>query len=600
MIKLMQPGKIKEPGKTSTLDQIGIKNDVDQSSLHHNYLNIYETEISRIGIEIENVALISGVNSVNTANTFAEWLPDATIHLLAVRDLDEKDRSETLRNVVVYDPVTVGAMTRVLSTLPGVQLIVEDGTNKKSHKRKCFRELFFHLDDNGLYACEDLHATYINRFNDDNGEDVWSLLGRIMHYKLDLKRQIASSEKDDKALAGGIGSVTSYGKLLFVTKSGTHAYKLREYEANAALAARYGNTWGRIIETHPARTFESKALASTNRPELEKRFRSPIEVPELNLREYKNASYARGQVMFKDNLILPDTFRHPMQKRLYNRFLQDESKNFAKIPERSRSTKYLPGRYFYLDTEYPAYYGHVTTEIISRLWAWSTAKQLYPDLKAIVTPKEGSKDIPSYERMILGAFGIEDSDIVCVNKPFVVESILAATPMFANPKYVHPSCRDIWDTIRDRLRTSSEDRPRKIFVNRPTGLARECRNGEDVVDVFRSFGFEVLYPENMSLGDQVDTFAKADVVAGFGGSGMLNSIFSDSPGTKIVIAPNTYTAANEYLISSVNGDEIHYLYGESEIQHPPKSWTWGAYRSPFSFDFDRDGEQLKDILREVA
>ncbi|WP_460465885.1 glycosyltransferase family 61 protein [Arthrobacter pigmenti] len=588
-----------QPRTKLTLDQIGLKNKIDQSSLHHKYLGIYEKEISTAGIDIDSVALISGVNSVNTANTFAEWLPNATIYLFAIEEVSETAREKAMPNVAVYDRMTIGAISFVLTTLSGLQLIIEDGTNEKSHKRSCFRELFFHLDDKGIYVSEDLHATYIDKFNDDDGEDVWSLLSRIMHYKLDPSRKVPSDEKDDKALAAGIRSLTSYGKLLFITKAGSHVYKLREYEADMSLTARYGASWGRVIETLPATTFKSSAVASTNRPALKKRFRSSIEVPEMNFREYKEVSYARGQVLFKDSLVLPDTFRHPMQRRLYNRFLQDTSPSFAKIRKQSRPTTHLPGRYFYLDTEYPAYYGHVTTEIISRLWAWSAAKELYPDLKAIVSPKEGSEDIPAYERRILGAFGIADSDIVCVSEPAVVESMLAATPMFANPIYVHPSCKSIWDTIRDNLRTKSESRPAKIFVNRPTGLARECRNGEAVVDVFRSFGFEVIYPEKMPLGDQVDTFAKAEVVAGFGGSGMLNSIFSDGPGTKLVIAPETYNAANEYLISSVNGDSIHYLYGESEIQHPPKSWTWGAYRSPFSFDFDRDGQRLKDILTTV-
>lgn len=582
-----------------SLDAIGIRTGIDQSTLKHGYLGYYETEIRRIDKPLHNMAIISGVNPVSTANTFAEWLPDTTVHLLGVGEISEAARAGAKSNVEVYDRMNVGAMHHVMASLPNLQLIVEDGTNQKSHKRDCFRQLLFHLDDKGVYACEDLHATYIDKFVDDADEDVWSLVSRIMHYKLDAKRKIPAEEKDDKALSDAIGGVTSYGKLLFVSKSGSHAYKLREYEANAVLETRYGDTWGCTLDTLPAETLDDDGVATVNRRKLAKRFRASIEAPALHLREYKSVSYAPGQVLYKDGLVLPDAFRHPLQPRLYNRFLQDDSHHHAKIRPGSRPMEKLDGHYFYLDTEYPSYYGHVTTEIISRLWAWKEAKRLYPDIKAIVSPKEGAEDIPGYEREILGAFGINDSDIMCIDKPAIVESVLAATPMFANPKYVNARVRGIWNTIRDNLRNNSDNRPSHIFVNRPAGLARECRNGEAVVDLFREHGYEVINPENMTLGDQVDTFARAKVVAGFGGSGMLNSIFSDGPGTKIVVAPNTYNARNEYLISAVNRDRIHYFYGESEIQHPPKRWTWRAYRSPFTFDLGTDGKELRPLLERL-
>lgn len=584
---------------TLSLDEVGLKYGINQSSQRHNYLVSYEKEIEQIKTRVDNVAVISGTNPVEIANTFAEWLPNATIYLLGMREIRPTDRRRANSNVVVYDRMNLGAIHHVMSSMSSLQLIIENGTNFKSLKRDRFRELIFHLDDKGLYACEDLHTAYMEQFMDDTDEDVWSLISRIMHYKMDTKRKVPSSEKDDKALANAIGSITSYGKLLFVSKSGSHAYKLREYETNVVLESRYGDSWGRVIETRPSESLSTDALATVNRTKLAKRFSSPIQAPELHLREYKNVAYARGQVLFKGDLILPDTFRHPLQRRLYNRFLQDDSHHHVKIRSGSHSTEWLNGHFFYLDTEYPSYYGHVTTEIISRLWAWEEAKRLYPDLKALVTPKEGMEDIPGYERAILGAYGISEGDIMCIDKPVNVESVLAATPMFANPKYVNPQVKAIWTTIRDNLRNDVEGRPSHVFVNRPHGLARECRNGDAVVNLFRRYGYEVVNPETMPLGDQVDTFAKAKVVAGFGGSGMLNSIFSDGPGTKIVIAPNTYNAANEYLISAVNGDRIHYFYGESEIQHPPKSWTWPAYRSPFTFDLETDGKNLTGLLEQL-
>lgn len=297
-------------------------------------------------------------------------------------------------------------------------------------------------------------------------------------------------------------------------------------------------------------------------------------------------------------LVLPDTFRHLLGKTLHNKNLTSVSDHFVLPPDTSMAKKnYLRGEYFYLDTEYPGVYGHVTTEIISRLWAWNKAKTINPNLKVLVFPRAGEPDIPSYERLILSGYGISDDDIYVLTEPSTVESLVAATPMFSNPKFANPQIKSVWKTIRDNLRSNTQETPQKVFLTRPRGLARDCRNAAELEDMFESFGFTILRPETLPLGEQIDLFINAKVIAGYGGSALLNAVFSDKPKNVIIISPDTYNTANEYLISSTFGDYVHYFWCDADIQHKPEKWTWEAFQSPFVFNFDRDGENLRSLLK---
>ncbi|MFB9768066.1 DUF563 domain-containing protein [Nocardioides kongjuensis] len=124
--------------------------------------------------------------------------------------------------------------------------------------------------------------------------------------------------------------------------------------------------------------------------------------------------------------------------------------------------------------------------------------------------------------------------------------------MFSNPHYVHPQVAEVWRRAGDRLAAQAEalSRPRRIFVSRRLAN-RSCRNREDVEQVFVDHGFEVVFPEELSLAEQVQMFRAAGVVGGFAGSGMFQLAFVTEPTRAIQVVSAPCRPRNEYLISAV-------------------------------------------------
>ena len=74
--------------------------------------------------------------------------------------------------------------------------------------------------------------------------------------------------------------------------------------------------------------------------------------------------------------------------------------------------------------------------------------------------------------------------------------------------------------------------------------------------LFADHGFTVVHPEDHSLPDQARMVRDAEVVAGFAGSGMFQIALAGGPKHVVLVGSESYTASNEYLISSVVGHRL--------------------------------------------
>lgn len=71
----------------------------------------------------------------------------------------------------------------------------------------------------------------------------------------------------------------------------------------------------------------------------------------------------------------------------------------------------------------------------------------------------------------------------------------------------------------------------KIYLSRKKSMSRRRCNEDEVIRVFEKYGFEICYPENLSVAEQIALFSRADFVAGVTGAAFTNLIFA-KPGCK--------------------------------------------------------------------
>ena len=214
-------------------------------------------------------------------------------------------------------------------------------------------------------------------------------------------------------------------------------------------------------------------------------------------------------------------------------------------------------------------------------------------------------DRPKVERALFSAFGIADDDVVRVEGPVEVGSVVSATPMWHNaePHYVHPDLADVWERIGAGLSAheSAIETSTRIFISRSDATAnndRICRNVKEVERRFAARGFTILYPEQHPLADQARLFREARVVAGFGGSALFNVMHTRRLEALVVLNHSGYFARNEHLFAAIRGGESHYFWSPPD-QRPENPLSMEALRANWKFDVRRLGDDLDRLLARL-
>jgi capsular polysaccharide biosynthesis protein len=491
-------------------------------------------------------------------------------------------------------------------------LIIDDSRRLRVRKR-VFRNSFGHLRPGGAYLVRDFRPRRHPPGERPHDNVLWPYLTQLVGRRGRVPARLGRWQQDEEFRAESLGRlILGTHHLLAFNRLAAYA-KLREHEMNTIADQLTAEATGgtpspaRVVLRRPSASFESRATVSpASLYETDFRFTRHFAAPELVVRGYRDAIAVPHQVALQGYRVLPESFRHNQYPRLGNRRLTRAGHYFARIDGIADPTR-LPGRYFHLDAEWREHFGHFTTEQLARLWPWSELKQQMPDLRLLMSLQRGRTEPRSWELDLLAAAGVGSDDIVPIVGPTQVEELFGATPMASMPSYIHPAISDLWRTVGDNLVRQAppqlepgRDYPRRIFLTRPSDARlRQCRNTDEVESRFRAAGFGVVRPELFPIATQVRMIRSASVIAGFAGSAMFNLMFHTYPAQVIVLRQTAYTASNEYLISSVLGNTIHYVDSEPDIPHPPRHWSRAAFHSSFAFDFDREGRQLDNILASL-
>lgn len=461
---------------------------------------------------------------------------------------------------------------------------------RSSDRRRRFLDSFYQLRAGGVLIVRGA-GFEVDR---DRGTALSQLLVQARAWKgrrtPSQKRDADIANHDAHTLGHSLAELTRAGHhLVAVTAVAPPLAKLNEEEMNVYLRQRPAE--GKILEVIPPAPFESRCLFRENTAEPRPDHPSRYDTIEISLRQYPDVVVSPAQVVSNDRVIMPDSFRHNQTMRLRNRYLREVAPRFARLRHPVTDLPYLEGSYVQLDSEFRGHYGHLMTEQMSRFWSWQRARQIDPSCKALVALNK-KRELQSWELEIFAAAGIAESDIHFLRKPARVERLIAGTPLLSNPHYVHPMITETWREVGDKLvqGATGVDLPERIFCSRRLDK-RSCHNTPEVDAYFADHGFEVIYPEEHSLGDQVQLFRQAEVIAGFSGSALLTLCFAEQPKRVITISSTAYTARNEYLIASLLGHQI-----DSVTCVPDQP---DFYQSEFRFDFDREGQFLAEVLASL-
>lgn len=537
----------------------------------------------------ERIVVIAPGGAGVIAEAVATRFPAAHVQLLTTRSLGRRALQRIPQRVEVERCTSIDEQRLSIVGNPAPDLLVDMGLGPGAPSARRLRVLLYTLADGGSYlAC---------RAGSPDGSST-------QPFAVELKRLTAlggCASSIDRSLDLRCGRVVAgvarAGRAVLVEKAVRHFAKLGEPETTSVLTRRYGAAWGEEIEVRPAHTLRSKVKVKVNLEAVEGWFPDELDVPSMYLREYRNVVCAPRQLVVSGAFVVPASFHHPSLLRRKNRSIRNVSRHFAEIDVDLDRAPRLPGTYFHLDSEFPGHFGHLFSEDVAKLWGWEIAKRRNPQLRILRSSAKGADGrVEPFVIEALEAYGIRQSDIVLFHRPVRVQRLITASQQFHNRTvlYAGEELPAVWDRLREGLRSRRAPQPEKIFVSRPD-TQRRCLNAARLEATFAAHGFQIVRPELLPLAEQVEMFATARVIGGYAGSAMINMIHSERPGTRIVVASDSYPARNEFLIATVKGDDLHFFSCPSR---PPPQPLHGlvTMHYDFEFDFERDGDALERLL----
>ena len=99
---------------------------------------------------------------------------------------------------------------------------------------------------------------------------------------------------------------------------------------------------------------------------------------------------------------------------------------------------------------------------------------------------------------------------------------------------------------------------KKIYISRARARVRKVLNETELTAKLRDHGFEILLAEDLSLSEQIDTFAECSTLLGLHGAGLTNCIFMKPGGNVIELRKREKNYGYWHLADSL--DHKYYYY----------------------------------------
>jgi len=183
------------------------------------------------------------------------------------------------------------------------------------------------------------------------------------------------------------------------------------------------------------------------------------------------------------------------------------------------------------------HYGHFLTECCARVWA--VMGDAFSEAK-LVFHGDGRCLQREYVRSFFRSIGLDTARFTAYSRPTLIREAIVPKPSMINRCEVWGAHVEMMATAADNLlgmrRSGRNGRPVYLSRARLDPTHRALWREDRLLGELRKRGFKVIYPETMSLAEQVAVFNAHETYVGPLGSAFHNTLFSREPCMNVYLA----------------------------------------------------------------
>lgn len=217
------------------------------------------------------------------------------------------------------------------------------------------------------------------------------------------------------------------------------------------------------------------------------------------------------------------------------------------------------------------HFGHFLFSIIARLWALPYGRSTR--FKVLVLHLPSKATMAGFAGQMLAALGISEDDLIAFDRPMRLKSVVVPSPAFRENNIAYSVYRSLCQAIGRIFVPPStvvpNDRPVFLSKARLTSGLNTFSNESELLEIIERRGIDIIYPEAISLEQQIRIFKERRIVLGVMGSAFHTCIFGN-PVRMIGLSQRGSITSNQILLDRLCGNRSLYVHSD-RIHHVGRS-----------------------------
>lgn len=176
------------------------------------------------------------------------------------------------------------------------------------------------------------------------------------------------------------------------------------------------------------------------------------------------------------------------------------------------------------------------------------------------------------------------------NRVYQIKKLLVPYHLASSGNYNLQVLNQTRERLRNYFLNENENtNKKKIWISRQNSRIRKIKNFEEVENVLKKYGFEILETENLDFFDQAKIFVNAEVIGSIHGGGLSNMLFMDKS-KKVIELRGKNDNHNNCYFSLASGLDLKYYYFLSDVENND------FYHNDYFINVNKFEEFLKNFL----
>ena len=194
------------------------------------------------------------------------------------------------------------------------------------------------------------------------------------------------------------------------------------------------------------------------------------------------------------------------------------------IPHYAKTDNFINEDVIFMGCGYIFYhFGHFLLEGLSR--TYPLLNEQFKNKKCVFVVKRGTKKLPSYVLEILGGLGILPDNIILIDKTTRFAGVYVPPQSSVISRYIANVMHDVLNTISTNLYNPNIKTYDKIYLSRSKMNDGRTYGEVAIEKIFENNGYKIIWPETLSIKDQITLVHNCRVMAGTAGTALHLALF---------------------------------------------------------------------------